>query len=274
MNGATKIGSTSVDIIDCQTPSQHSPPGQPHTTPSHPCQSCGLNEHCLPALFSGQPASLRDYVLSNLIRHQEIHVLRREYLFRQDDVFNSVFIVQSGAVKTVLLDAGGCEQITGFFFPGDVFGLDGINTHHYTTSCLALGNARVCAIEFAQLEKLSSSVPSLQHHVFRMMAREIERNQRTMAILNHKSAEQRVAYLLLRYALHRRRLQLPTLDFSLPMSRRDMANHLGLAMETVSRILSRFQRLALCRIHGRRIVSLNIAALQEHFEHTPQPFMQ
>lgn len=264
MNGAPHIDSTTVEAVDF-----------PHLPRHHSaCQSCQLNEHCLPALFTDNQASLRDTVLSKLVKQQNVHVLRREYLFRQDDPFHSLYIVHSGAVKTVLLDESGCEQITGFFFPGDLFGLDGINTHHYATSCVALGNASVCAIEFSQLENLSTHVPSLQHHIFRMMAREIERNQRTMAILSRKTAEQRVAHLLLRYALHLKRLRLSTQDFSLPMSRRDMANHLGLAVETVSRILSRFQHLDLCCIHGRRVLALKLSALQEQFEKGHPPIMQ
>ena len=106
------------------------------------------------------------------------------------------------------------------------------------------------------------------------MAREIERSQRVMSVLNHKSAEQRVAFLLLRYALHLRRLQQSTRNFTVPMSRRDMANHLGLAVETVSRILSRFQRLGLLEIRGRQVHSMNLASLQEHFENGEQRIVQ
>lgn len=264
MNGATKI-----DLVNAET---FTP--APHPENNVPCLSCRLNEYCLPALFTSNSKTQQEHLLKSLVRQQNAHVLKREYLYRQNDPFNTLYIVRSGAVKTVLLDSSGCEQVTGFYYPGDLFGLDGINTHHYATSSMSLGNATVCAVDFSQLEKITTFVPSLQHHIFKMMAREIERSQRVMSVLNHKTAEQRMAFLLLRYALHLRRLQQPTREFSLPMSRKDMANHLGLAVETVSRILSRFQRLGLLEIKGRQVFSLDLARLQEHFENGDQHIMQ
>ncbi|RLU02613.1 MAG: Crp/Fnr family transcriptional regulator [Ketobacter sp.] len=264
MNGATKI-----DLVNAET---FTPASHPES--NAPCLNCRLSEYCLPALFAASSQTQRDHLLKSLVRQQEAHVLKRQYLFRQNDPFNTLYIVRSGAVKTVLLDSSGCEQITGFYYPGDLFGLDGINTHHYATTSMSLGNATVCAVDFPKLEKIITFVPSLQHHVFRMMAREIERNQRVMSILNHKTAEQRVAFLLLRYALHLRRMQHTTQEFTIPMSRKDMANHLGLAVETVSRILSRFQRLGLLEIRGRQVSAMNLAGLQEHFENGDQHSMQ
>ncbi len=266
MSGAPQIELVNADIVESCA--------QPKTKNTVPCLGCRLHEYCLPTLLNGTSESQRNRLLGSLVRQQSAHVLKRQYLFRQNDPFTTLYIVRSGAVKTVLLDSSGCEQITGFYYPGDLIGLDGINTHHYATSSLSLGNATVCAVDFSQLEKISTFVPSLQHHFFKLMAREIERNQRVMAILNHKSAVQRVAFLLLRYALHLRRLKHNTQQFSLPMSRKDMANHLGLAVETVSRILSRFQRLNLLTIQGRQVSSLDIAGLQEHFEQSDQVIMQ
>ena len=264
MNGATKIDVVNADTFEAF-----------HQAESKaPCSNFQLQAYCLPSLLTGNSPAQREHLLNTLVRQQNAHVFKRQYLFRQNDPFNTLYIVRSGAVKTVLLDSSGCEQITGFYYPGDLFGLDGINTHHYATSSLSLGNADVCAVDFPQLEKISTFVPSLQRHIFKLMAREIERNQRVMSVLNHKSADQRVAFLLMRYALHLHRLKQSTQQFAIPMSRKDMANHLGLAVETVSRILSRFQRLGLFQIQGRQVRHLNLAALQEYFEMGDTHIMQ
>lgn len=147
-----------------------------------------------------------------------------------------------------------------------MFGMDAISNNRHPTSCQALGSATVCAIPFQQLEQVSASIPDIQHHVFRMMAREIVRNQRMMVLLSRKTSEQKVAYLLLRFALHLKRQNQSTSDFTLPISRRDMGNHLGMAVETVSRILSRFQRLQLLKMRGRNVSELHLSALQKYSE--------
>ncbi|MEE2733387.1 MAG: helix-turn-helix domain-containing protein [Pseudomonadota bacterium] len=257
MNGAPHIDLVNVDTAALPVAS---------STHQAPCEACELQAQCLPASLNATSDSQRRHLLNSLVRQLQAHPLSQQYLFRQSTPFNTLYIVRAGAVKTILLDNSGCEQITGFYYPGDLFGLDGINTHQYATTSVALGQASVCAVDFSRLERISTFVPALQHHIFRMMAREIERNQRMMAVLNHKSADQRVAFLLLRYALHLRRLNQPSQQFSIPMSRRDIANHLGLAVETVSRILSRLQRLALFRIEGRQVYGLDLARLQAHFE--------
>lgn len=258
MTGATRIG-----LFEAKLPAS-----SPRPYPKHPapCHRCTLTEHCLPALLNGRADHTRDQVLNSLVQQRNIHIIRREALFHQNDPFDELYIVQSGAVKTVLLDESGCEQISGFYFPGDMFGLDAISNNRHPTSCLALGNSTVCAIPFARLEQVSAIAPNIQHHLFRMMAREIERNQQMMMIMSRKSSEQKIAYLLIRFALHLKRQNQSTQQFTLPMSRRDMGNHLGMAVETVSRILSRFQRLKLLKVQGRTLSELNLAALQQHFE--------
>lgn len=257
MNEATRIELADASVLD-QLPGS--------LALHNPCDKCELQAHCLPELMSNTAKPIRDRVLTGLVQQQIHHVSKNKPLFRQHEPFDTLYIVRSGAVKTVLLDAGGCEQISGFYYPGDVFGLDGISTNRHATTAIAMGNTRVCAVEFARLETASTLIPSLQHHLFQLMAREVARNQSMMTLLSRKSADQKVAYLLLRYGQHLQRLGLDPHNSVLPMSRRDMGNHLGLAVETVSRIFTRFQRLQLCRIHGRRVEYLDLAALQQQLD--------
>jgi len=262
MNGATGIDQAHRGLLNMLPASQQA---------TAPCDSCELTGLCLPALLADYSDAIRNRILNALIRQQVHHVLGDRYLFRQDDPFDTLFIVQTGAVKTVLLDASGCEQISGFYYPGNLFGLDGISTSRYATSAVALGNTQVCALEFSRLESITTQIPDLQHHLFTLMAREIESNQRMMSLLSRKSAEQKVAYFLLRMGAHLQRSGQSGGTYTLPMTRRDIGNHLGLAVETVSRIFTKFQRLGLCVITGRRLQRLDMEGLQRQLHKAARP---
>lgn len=220
------------------------------------CNDCSLNPICLPLAVSVDELDQ----LEDIMRRGR-PLKRGEHLYRASDPFESVFAVRSGAVKTYVVSEDGEEQVTGFYLPGEIVGMDGISTAHHVTSAKTLETSSVCEIPFARLEELSSKIPSLQHHFFSLMSREIQADRELHMLLSKKSADDRIASLLISIANRQKLRGLSGQRIRLPMSRYDIANYLGLAVETVSRIFTRFQQQGLLAVEGREVEILDREAL-------------
>ena len=188
---------------------------------------------------------------------------RDENIYRAGTEFRSVYAVRSGAVKTFAVNDQGVEQVTGFYLPGEIFGMDGIAHTHHISSAIALETSSVCEIPFNRLEELSLSLPNLQRHFFQLMSREIINDQRLVALIGKNSADERLATLLLSISSRNAQRSLSGLRFRLPMSRADIGNYLGLTVETVSRIFGRFQKQRLLKVDKKEIEILDLEGLQE-----------
>lgn len=220
------------------------------------CGNCRLNTICLPITFH-----VDDIDRLNDIIQRGRPLQKGEYLYRANDTFQSVFAIRSGAVKALTLSDNGSEQITGFYLPGEVVGMDGIADNRYTNSVIALETSSVCEIPFSRMEDLSLQIPSLQRHFFQLLSREITQDQHIIALLSKSSAETRIAALLLSISSRNSRRQLSATQFHLPMSRTDMGNFLGLTIETVSRIFSRLQKQGILAVDKKEITILDLQAL-------------
>lgn len=216
------------------------------------CNDCSLSAVCLP--LAVDVVELEQ--LDNIILRGRM-LKRGEHLYRAADNFESVYAVRSGAMKTFVLSEDGDEQVTGFYLPGEIVGMDGISTARHVSAAKALESTTVCEIPFQRLEELSSKIPSLQHHFFALMSREIQADRELHMLLGKKSAEDRVAALLLSLSARHQRRGLQADVFHLPMSRYDISNYLGLAVETVSRIFTRLQQTGQIAQNGREISILD-----------------
>lgn len=221
------------------------------------CHNCRLSNICLPISLH-----LDDVEKLNQIIQRGKPLQKGEYLYRANDVFDSVFAIRSGAVKALMISDKGEEQVTGFYLPGEVVGMDGIAEGRYTNSVIALETASVCEIPFHRMEELSVKVPSLQRHFFQLMSREIAQDQQIISLLGKSSAEERIAALLLSISNHNSRQQLSATAFRLPMSRTDIGNYLGLTIETVSRIFTRLQQQNIIDVDKKEIFIKDVAGLQ------------
>jgi CRP/FNR family transcriptional regulator len=221
------------------------------------CRNCSLHQLCLPMGIS--PADMEK--LERIIERSN-PLSRGEYLFRRGDRFRSIFAVKSGSVKTAAFSEDGHEEITGFHLPGELFGLDAIDSGMHNCSAQALERSSVCEIPFASLEQLSAELPSLMHQMLRIMSREIQQEQGSLQ-LAHKSAEARLATFLLGLSQRLRARGFAGDEFRLSMSRYDIGNYLGLAVETVSRLLTRFQDQGLMGVEWKKITLLDLPRLEE-----------
>jgi len=207
------------------------------------CESCSLHQLCLPLELAPDDIAKLDQIIK---RTKPLH--RGDYLFEMDDPFKSIYAIRSGSIKTFTSTDDGDEQITGFHLPSEIVGLDAITSDCHPCSARALETTSVCEIPFDRLEQLGQSIPGLQRQLLRIMSREILTDQDMMIWLGKKSAEERLAALILRISARFRARNFSAVEFNLPMSRTDVANYLGLAVETVSRLFSRFQQEGLLKV--------------------------
>jgi CRP/FNR family transcriptional regulator len=184
-----------------------------------------------------------------------------EFLFRQGDTFNSVYAVRSGSLKTFSITDCGEEQITGFHLPSEFVGLSGMDTDNYPVSAIALETTSICEIPFDRLDDLSASLPQLRRQLMRIMSREIRDDQQMMLLLSKKTDDERIATFLVNLSARFRSRGYSPYQFRLAMSRNEMGNYLGLAVETVSRVFTRFQQSSLLSAEGKEIHILNLIEL-------------
>lgn len=221
------------------------------------CGNCRLNSICLPLALDLHEVEQLDRII------QRSRPLQKgEHLYRQDEIFSSVYAVRSGSVKAYSITDNGQEQVTGFYFPGEILGMDGIAKNKHASSARALETASICEIPFDKLGELSLRVPNLQKHFFQLMSQEIAEDQQLLTLLSKNTADQRVATLLLSISARNKRRKLSAANFRLPMSRTDIGNYLGLTVETVSRVLSRCQKMEVLGVDNKEITIINADGLR------------
>ncbi|OLU14802.1 MULTISPECIES: fumarate/nitrate reduction transcriptional regulator Fnr [unclassified Pseudomonas] len=218
------------------------------TTHQAHCKDCSLASLCLPLSLDLEDMDALDDIVK---RGRPLK--KGEFLFRQGDTFNSVFAVRSGALKTFSLSDAGEEQITGFHLPSELVGLSGMDTELYPVSAQALETTSVCEIPFERLDELSVSLPQLRRQLMRVMSREIRDDQQMMLLLSKKTADERIATFLVNLSARFSARGFSANQFRLSMSRNEIGNHLGLAVETVSRVFTRFQQSNLIEAEGKEV---------------------
>lgn len=226
------------------------------------CSSCCLKGVCLPCDLGRSELDRFDSIAAGKRR-----VARGAPLYHTGDRFESLYAVRSGAFKTVGVSRQGEEKITGFHLPGELLGLEAISSSRHGYSAVALEDSEVCILPFAQIERMAMSVPALQHQLLRVLSGDISRDQGLMLLLGSMTAEQRLAAFLLSLARRHQRLGFSASRFALRMTRDEIGNYLGLTLETVSRLLSRFQREGLVAVQQRDIELKSAERLMEMVGH-------
>ena len=212
------------------------------------CSSCSLRELCLPVGLRPNEFEQLDTVI------KQSHRLKKgEFLFRVGETFQSLFAIRTGFFKTTIATQDGRDQVTGFFMSGELIGMDGICMSTHSCDAVALEDSEVCELPFGHIEELGKTIPSIQSHLFRLMSREIVRDQGVMLLLGNMRAEERIAAFLLNLSQRLHYRGFAANDFILRMSREEIGSYLGLKLETVSRTLSRFHQEELIAVEHKHI---------------------
>lgn len=221
------------------------------------CQSCSLATLCLPLGLDANDINKLDEVID-----RKRPLTRREHLYHSGDSLHSIYAIRSGSFKTYTMNEEGEEQILGFYLPGEIIGLDAIAKDQHMCSAVALETSSICELPYSRLEKLSQQLPSLQRQMFKIMSQEILKEEQQLLVLGKMSAEERLTTLLLSLSERFGSRGFSSTEFNLSMSRHEIANYLGLAVETVSRLFRRLQDDGILNVERKNIKINNIAAIQ------------
>jgi CRP/FNR family transcriptional regulator len=222
------------------------------------CGSCSLRELCLP--YGINEEDLRR--LESIVQRKR-PITKGQRLFTQGDPLAAIYAVRMGSVKSFTVSQEGAEQVTGFHFPGELVGLDAIADEIHDCTVVALESTSVCEIDFDEIDHLSDQVPGLKRQLMRLLSREIIQDQKLLLMLGKKTAEARLATLLISLSTRFELRGLSSQDFNLSMSRGDIANYLGLALETVSRLFARFQDDGLITVDGRSLHIIDLIRVHQ-----------
>lgn len=183
-------------------------------------------------------------------------------VFKAGDAFEGVHVVRSGFFKSYFIDSEGEMQITGFHFPGEVFGIDGIDTGVHGTTVEALDTGSLCRIPLAAGADGAAASPRFLMSLVKVMSRAVARDERLIFALGKMSARRRFAAFLLDVADRMEASGYGRDSLRLCMSRIDIANYLGLAVETVSRLFTLFQGGGLLQVNRRELAILDREGLE------------
>jgi CRP/FNR family transcriptional regulator, anaerobic regulatory protein len=222
------------------------------------CSNCSVRDQCLSEGLDSVMASRVDELVSTRIR-----LSKGDALYRTGTPFTALYAIHSGSLKSVLLAEDGRDQVMGYHMPGELVGLDGIGNDLYQCQTNALEDSEVCVMPFDRIERFGRDNTAFQHNVHRYLSREIKRQATVMLSLGTMRAEQRLAAFLLDLSKRYDARGYSSREFVLRMTREEIGSYLGLQLETISRLMARFQREGLIQFQGRVVKLLDRRALKQ-----------
>ena len=220
------------------------------------CVNCILDSMCQLLNYAKDEADLPEDIL---LRHRA--VIRGETIYRLDDPFRAVFAVKSGSFKAVIPGADGQEQVVGFSLPGELMGSEGMFEKVYPNTVRALEAGHICELRIERLPESGQPLALLQQRIIELLGSEIAFNRKLAASLARQSSEQRLAAFLLNLSQRYGSRGYADQKFVLMMSWADIGSYLGLASETISRMLSKLQKAGLLALEKKQITLLDINGL-------------
>ncbi|MCF7353391.1 FNR family transcription factor [Vibrio sp. CK2-1] len=222
------------------------------------CQDCSISQLCIPFSLNENELDQLDEIIE-----RKKPVQKGQEIFKAGDELKSLYAIRSGTIKSYTITEQGDEQITAFHLAGDLVGFDAINNNSHPSFAQALETSMVCEIPYETLDELSGQMPKLRQQIMRLMSNEIKGDQDMILLLSKKNAEERLAAFL--YSLSTRFSQrgFSPREFRLTMTRGDIGNYLGLTVETISRLLGRFQKSDILSVKGKYITIIDHDALQK-----------
>ena len=230
---------------------------QPSNTNKLHCRQCHALDRCLNAWLD---RALIRYIYPILEFRGPFE--KDEAIYKKGDPVRSIFVVRSGGVKIKKTLNWGAYDIEGFYFTGDLFGLDSLDDRIQGYDAIALEETEICQIPLKKFEELGTSIPQLQKLFVLELANQIR--QKTDRLYNERYliAEDRVR-LFLKEIFERNREQINSNNgkFPLPMTKIDIALYLGMSPESLSRGLTKLQSQGVIHNHPRYIKCCNARKL-------------
>lgn len=217
------------------------------------CSTCNLVEFCLPMGLKPHELERMDGLVT---RSDSLH--EGDHLFRVGDPFKAVYAVRAGSFKTHCVDAEGREHVLGFHYTGELLGLEAIHPGRHLCNAVALETAAVCILPYGELNDLAGEIEGLRSQFIKLMSKDLAGSA---ALAGDFTAEERLAAFLVGLSRRFQNRGLSAREFNLSMSRRDIANYLRLAPETVTRVLTRFEKDDIIAVERRTVQLLDLLKL-------------
>ncbi|MEY2797175.1 MAG: hypothetical protein RLZZ119_656 [Pseudomonadota bacterium] len=230
----------------------------PKTSSLNKCSTCILGQFCLPVGLSHADLDKVDALVK-----ERVALKKGGSLYRHGDLMTSVYSIRFGTLKTEHGLSDGRSQVVGFHLPGEILGLDAIGDGHHQSDAIALEDSEACIIRFAEFESLARQIPALQNQFHRILSRELTQDQRHLLALGSMRAEERLAGFLLSLSERLAARGYTNHEFDLRMSREEIGSYIGIQIETVSRLLSRFAEAGLIQVKQRHVKLIDMDGLYE-----------
>jgi len=226
------------------------------------CKKCTLAPMCLPNGLAGDQIEKIEKIVSRIPS-----IKTNKHLYRLGEPFDSFYIVRTGCIKEYVETELGDEQIVGFKYIGEMFGLDSLNKGQYISSALPLVTSSVCRIPCSNFEQICDDIPDLAGQVLDMISHEISAQRGLRVVVSQKNAEKKLAFFLSNESTRLKLLGYSGRELNLPMTRADIASYLCLTVETISRIFRRFVQEGIIKVKNRNVKISDIGKLQLLAEH-------
>lgn len=221
------------------------------------CNACSLKHLCLP-----HGLNIKELEELEISIDKTIKIKKKQAIYKANDACNGIYAIKSGAAKTSIINADGQEQILEFHLPGDVLGFDAFATHSHSCDVTALEDTLVCRIPIETFDTLCEKLAGFRKVMHQQIGKEISHSQKLLLSLGQLATEERLASYLIQLAHHFQSRGFSKTEFILPMSRQDLSNYLGMAVETLSRILARLTKKGLIKIEQRKVIISDFARLE------------
>ena len=221
------------------------------TTTAVTCSNCNLDTLCIPkGLGQSEVGELDLLVNKNNLRQ------KGEVIYQAGSPFKGLIALRSGSAKLLRIDLNGNELVVDFILPGEILGFDGLSSLIYNCTAIALETVNYCHLPVHKIERLAANTPGLNHILLQRSCDQFD-SQIDKMMLSRRSAEERVACFILCISDRLRLRGYSEMEFRLSMSRVEIGNHLGIAHETVSRIIHLFQAQQLIEIKSKQLKIIN-----------------
>jgi CRP/FNR family transcriptional regulator len=229
-----------------------------------------LCQHCT---MTGMCFSQADKIKAELkVRSHKVYH-KSDVLFGTGQTFDAIYILRSGSAKSSVLANSGHEQISNFYYPGDLIGLDGFDNGYHAQSIKFLETSSVCRIGLGELDKAMANSASIRFNLLQGMSQVLNNEDKFLLSLNNMNSAQRLSSFLLDLSSQFEKRGLSGNMFDLSMTRVDIANYLGMAIETVSRLFTQLQNEHIIKVEKRRVKIIDIGKLNLCLLHEREPHL-
>lgn len=223
------------------------------------CENCNLDNICIPkGLTSSEIGELGLLVNRNNIRR------KGEAIYHAGSPFRGIIALRSGSAKLLSFDQSGNELVVDFILPGELLGFDGLSSQIHNCTAIALETVNYCHLPAHKIEMLAIKTPGLSQALLQRSCDQYDSQVQKM-MLSRRSAEARVACFILHISERLRMRGYSEMEFRLSMSREEIGNYLGIAHETVSRIIHHFQALHLIEVKSKQLKILDKKRLFSYY---------